>query len=60
MTASEHAVSLAMTVAEAAADKLASDIMIIDVSERLVISMSLPCETWTRTRSRGAPPTSIP
>jgi ribosome-associated protein len=27
-----------MTVAEAAADKLASDIMIIDVSERLVIT----------------------
>jgi ribosome-associated protein len=38
VTASEHAVSLAMTVAEAAADKLASDIMIIDVSERLVIT----------------------
>jgi ribosome-associated protein len=38
MTASEQAVSLAMTVAEAAADKLASDIVIIDVSDRLVIT----------------------
>ena len=38
MTASPHAVSLAVTVAEAAADKLASDIMIIDVSDRLVIT----------------------
>jgi ribosome-associated protein len=38
VTASEQAVSLALTVAEAAADKLASDIMIIDVSDRLVIT----------------------
>ena len=38
MTASERAISLAFTVAEAAADKLAADIVIIDVSERLVIT----------------------
>jgi ribosome-associated protein len=38
VTASPQAVELAMTVAEAAADKLASDILIIDVSERLVIT----------------------
>jgi ribosome-associated protein len=38
VTASQQAISLALTVAEAAADKLASDIVIIDVSERLVIT----------------------
>ena len=38
MTASEQSVALAIGVAEAAADKLASDIVIIDVSERLVIT----------------------
>ena len=38
MTASEQAVSTALTAAEAAADKLASDIMILDVSDRLVIT----------------------
>jgi ribosome-associated protein len=38
VTASDQSISLALTVAEAAADKLASDIVIIDVSERLVIT----------------------
>ncbi|MFL6239214.1 MAG: ribosome silencing factor [Actinomycetes bacterium] len=38
MTASPQAVELATTVAEAAADKLAADIVIIDVSDRLVIT----------------------
>lgn len=38
MTASERSISLALAVAEAAADKLASDIVVIDVSERLVIT----------------------
>ena len=38
MTASDRAVSVARAVAEAAADKLASDIVIIDVSDRLVIT----------------------
>ena len=38
MTASERSVSTAIAAAEAAADKLASDIMILDVSDRLVIT----------------------
>ncbi|MDX6285900.1 MAG: ribosome-associated protein [Frankiales bacterium] len=38
MTASEQSVSTAISAAEAAADKLASDIMILDVSDRLVIT----------------------
>jgi ribosome-associated protein len=38
VTASERSVSTAITAAEAAADKLASDIMILDVSDRLVIT----------------------
>jgi len=38
VTASAQAVSLALSVAEAAAEKLASDISVIDVSERLVIT----------------------
>ena len=38
VTASERSVSIAITAAEAAADKLASDIMILDVSDRLVIT----------------------
>src|SRR3954468_21484899 len=38
VTASDRAVSIAHAVAEAAADKLASDIVIIDVSDRLVIT----------------------
>jgi ribosome-associated protein len=38
VTASERAVELALLAAEAAADKLASDISAIDVSEHLVIT----------------------
>lgn len=38
MTASERAVELAQVAAQAAADKVARDIAIIDVSERLVIT----------------------
>jgi ribosome-associated protein len=38
VTASERSVSTAITAAEAAADKLASDITILDVSDRLVIT----------------------
>lgn len=38
MTASERAVELAQIAAQAAADKVARDIAIIDVSERLVIT----------------------
>jgi ribosome-associated protein len=38
MPASDEAVSLAIAAAEAAADKLATDIIAIDVSEQLVIT----------------------
>jgi len=38
MTATDEAVELARTVAQAAADKLATDIVLIDVSERLAIT----------------------
>jgi ribosome-associated protein len=36
--ASEHAVELGLAAAQAAADKLASDILLLDVSEQLVIT----------------------
>ena len=38
MTATEEAIALARVAAQAAADKLATDIVLIDVSERLVIT----------------------
>lgn len=38
MTASDRAISLATSAAEAASDKLASDIVVLDVSDRLVIT----------------------
>ncbi len=38
MTATEHAVALAVSAAEAAADKLAIDVVAIDVSDRLAIT----------------------
>jgi ribosome-associated protein len=38
MTATEEATQLALTAAQAAADKLASDIVLIDVSDRLAIT----------------------
>jgi ribosome-associated protein len=38
MTATEEATSLARVAAQAAADKLATDIVLIDVSERLAIT----------------------
>ena len=38
MSATDHALQLATTAAEAAADKLASDILAFDVSEQLVIT----------------------
>jgi ribosome-associated protein len=38
MTATEEAVALAQVAAQAAADKLATDIVLIDVSERLAIT----------------------
>ena len=38
MTASDRATDLALTAAQAAADKLATDIVVLDVSEQLVIT----------------------
>lgn len=38
MTASARAVQLALSAAQAAADKLADDILVLDVSEQLVIT----------------------
>jgi ribosome-associated protein len=38
MTATQEAIALARVAAQAAADKLATDIVLIDVSERLVIT----------------------
>jgi ribosome-associated protein len=38
MTATDEAIELATTVAQAAADKLATDIVLIDVSDRLAIT----------------------
>jgi ribosome-associated protein len=38
VTATEHSVELAIAAAEAAADKVASDIVAFDVSDRLVIT----------------------
>ena len=38
MTATEQAIALARTAAQAAADKLATDIVLIDVSDRLAIT----------------------
>lgn len=38
MTASDRAVELALAAAQAAADKLANDILLLDVSEQLVIT----------------------
>ncbi|ONH24367.1 ribosome silencing factor [Pseudofrankia asymbiotica] len=38
MTASTRAVELALTAAQAAADKLAKDLVILDVSERLALT----------------------
>jgi len=38
MTATEHAIELAQAAARAASDKLATDIVLIDVSDRLAIT----------------------
>ena len=38
LAASERAVELGLAAAQAAADKLASDILLLDVSEQLVIT----------------------
>ncbi|HUR52446.1 MAG TPA: ribosome silencing factor [Mycobacteriales bacterium] len=70
MTASPRAVELALAAAQAAADKLASDILLLDVSEQLVITdvfllasapsdrqvMSVVDEIEERLRELGAKP----
>jgi len=38
VTASERAIELSLAAAQAAADKLATDVVILDVSEQLVIT----------------------
>ncbi len=50
MTATDEAVELAQTVGQAAADKLASDIVLIDVSERLAITDVFVVATGTNER----------
>lgn len=70
MTASPRAVELALAAAQAAADKLASDILLLDVSEQLVITdvfllasapsdrqvMAVVDEVEDRLREMGAKP----
>ena len=50
MTATDHAIELAVIAAEAAADKLGSDIVLIDVSERLAITDVFVIATGTNER----------
>jgi ribosome-associated protein len=50
MTATDEARELALLAADAAADKLASDIVLIDVSERLVITDVFVIATGTNER----------
>ena len=50
MTATDEAVALARTVAQAAVDKLATDVVLIDVSERLVITDVFVLATGTNER----------
>jgi ribosome-associated protein len=54
MTASDRAVELATAAAQAAADKLATDIVLLDVSERLVITDAFVVCTGTNERQVGA------
>jgi ribosome-associated protein len=50
VTATDEAIALATTVAQAAADKLADDIVLIDVSERLAITDVFVVATGTNER----------
>ncbi len=50
MTATDEAIALATTIAQAAADKLAQDIVLIDVSERLAITDVFVVATGTNER----------
>lgn len=54
MTATEEALDLARIAAQAAADKLASDITIIDVSDRLAITDCFVVATGSNERQIGA------
>ncbi len=50
MTATDEAIALAQTAAQAAADKLAGDIVLIDVSDRLAITDIFAVVTGTSER----------
>lgn len=50
MTASDRATELALTAARAAADKLARDIVVLDVSDQLVITDAFLIATATNER----------
>jgi ribosome-associated protein len=50
MTATDEAISLAQNAAQAAADKLAADIVLIDVSDRLAITDVFVVVTGTNER----------
>ncbi|HVU74305.1 MAG TPA: ribosome silencing factor [Mycobacteriales bacterium] len=54
MTASDRAVELATVAAQAAADKLATDLVLLDVSERLVITDAFVLCTGNNERQVGA------
>ena len=55
MPASARAVSLAVLAAQAAADKLASHIVVLDVSEQLVIcSLTASTTMWLASLSAAA------
>ncbi|WP_037362273.1 ribosome silencing factor [Nakamurella lactea] len=54
MTATEKAIDLARVAAQAAADKLATDITIIDVSDRLALTDCFVVVTGANERQIGA------
>ncbi len=54
MTATERAVELSQVAAQAAADKLATDVLIIDVSDRLAITDCFVVVTGSNERQVGA------
>ena len=54
MTATEHALELTRTAAEAAADKLGTDIVAFDVSDQLAITDVFLVVTATNERQVGA------
>ena len=54
MSAAENAVELARVAAQAAADKLATDVIIVDVSERLALTDCFVIVTGANERQVGA------